>query len=97
MLGWGIAIFIGLFLVFSDMNPVSKAKLAGNPFIVHAIVLGSGFWLHGGSAEGAMGAVVSGIFSALYFRFQRHFNGYIKHDVWHPGVWRQTDPREITQ
>lgn len=93
MFGWGLAIFIGLILVFWDVNPVTKAKLAGNPMVIHMIVLGSGFWLHGGSAEGAMGAVVSGIFSALYFRFQRHFYGYILHGVWHPGAWRLSDPR----
>jgi hypothetical protein len=94
MFGWGCIIFIGLWLIFSDMKPVAKAKLAGNPMVVHALVLGSGFWLHGGSADGAMAAVMSGVFSALYFRIQRKLYGCIKNGVWHPGSLRKLDPRK---
>lgn len=94
MFTWGIVIFIGLWLVLSDVNPVTKAKLMGNPFLIHALVLGSGFILHGGSAAGAMGAVVSGVFSAIYVRMQRRMYGYIKSGVWHPGTLRKLDPRK---
>jgi hypothetical protein len=65
MLSWGVVVFIGLWLVFRDVNPVTKAKLLGNPMLIHVIVIGSGLWIHGGSADGAMAAIVSGVFSAL--------------------------------
>jgi hypothetical protein len=68
MFTWGLIVFLGLWLVLRDVNPVTKAKLMGNPMIVHVIVIGSGLWIHGGSADGAMAAVVSGVFSALYVR-----------------------------
>jgi hypothetical protein len=93
MFGWGIAVFIGLWIVLSDVKPVAKAKLMGNPFLIHAIVLGSGFWLHGGSAEGAMAAVMSGVFSGLYVKINRRLYGYIKRGVWFPGAVRRNDPR----
>lgn len=92
---WGLIVFIGLWLVFSDLKPVHRAKLMGNPFMIHAIVLGTGFWLHGGSANGAMAAVVSGVFSALYVRLQRRMFGYIKRGQWYPGRFRTEDPRRI--
>jgi hypothetical protein len=93
MLGWGIAVFIGLWIILSDMKPVSKARLMGNPMLIHVIVLGSGFWLHGGSAEGAMAAVVSGVFSGIYVKINRRLYGYIKNNLWHAGVLRLRDPR----
>ena len=31
MFGWGIVIFIGLWLLLADVKPVTKAKLMGNP------------------------------------------------------------------
>jgi hypothetical protein len=93
MLGWGVAIAIGLWLVFSDMKPVNKARLAGNPMMIHLIVIGSGLLIHGGSADGAMAAIVSGIFSAIYFKFVRMWSGYIKNGTWYPGIMRRHDPR----
>jgi hypothetical protein len=59
MVSWGIVIFIGLWLVLRDVNAVTKAKLMGNPMLIHVIVIGSGLWIHGGSADGAMAAIVS--------------------------------------
>ena len=47
-------------------------------------------------ADGAMAAIVSGVFSALYVRFQQRWYGYIKRGVWHPGSFRLVDPR-LTQ
>ncbi len=93
MFVWGIIVFLGLWLVFSDLKPITRARLAGNPMLVHVIVIGSGLWIHGGSADGAMAAIVSGVFSALYFKCSRHFYGYIKRGIWHPGMWRIQDPR----
>jgi threonine/homoserine efflux transporter RhtA len=96
MFVWAIVIFIGLWLLFADMKPVSRAKLLGNPWAIHAIVIGSGLWIHGGSAEGAMAAVASGCFSALYVRFSRKIHGYIKGGTWYPGTFRRVDPRSTT-
>lgn len=90
---WGLIVFIGLWLVFSDLKPITKAKLAGNPMLVHLIVIGSGLWIHGGSANGAMAAIVSGVFSALYFKGVRYYSGYIRRNVWYPGMFRKHDPR----
>ncbi len=95
MFTWGIVVFIGLVLVFWDLNPVTKAKLMGNPLIIHVIVIGSGLWIHGGSAAGAMAAITSGVFSAMYVRYQRKINGYIKGGAWHPGSYRTQDPRTL--
>ncbi len=93
MFVWGIVIFIGLWLLLGDVKPVAKAKLMGNPWLIHTIVIGSGLAIHGGSADGAMAAIVSGVFSALYVKFQQRWNGYIRHNQWHPGVFRARDPR----
>ena len=93
MVRWGIVVFIGLWRVLRDVNPVTKAKLMGNPMLIHVIVIGSGLWIHGGSADGAMAAVVSGVFSALYVRTSQLWFGYIKRNAWHPGILRATDPR----
>lgn len=95
MLTWGVIVFIGLWLILRDVNAVRKAKLMGNPMIVHVIVIGSGLWIHGGSADGAMAAIVSGVFSALYVRYQQRFYGYIRRGVWYPGVFRAVDPRGL--
>ena len=97
MFSWGIIIFIGLWLLLADVSPVSKAKLMGNPMLIHVIVVGSGLWLHGGSAQGAMAAVISGVFSAIYVKSQRKLYGYIKKGVWHPGHIRLVDPRIAAQ
>lgn len=93
MFTWGLIVFIGLILIFWDINPVTKARMMGNPILIHVIVIGSGLWIHGGSADGAMAAIVSGCFSALYVRFQRKWSGYIKGSTWYPGVFRSRDPR----
>lgn len=78
------------------MRPVLKARLMGNPMIIHAIVIGSGLLIHGGSADGAMAAIASGCLSALYVKSSRHMYGYIKRGTWYPGVLRSRDPRRPT-
>ena len=93
MFTWGAVIFAGLWLVLRDVNPVAKAKLMGNPLLIHVIVIGSGLWIHGGSADGAMAAIVSGVCSALYVRWQQRAYGYIRRNQWHPGVLHARDPR----
>ena len=93
MIAWGIVVFIGLWLLLSDVNPVTEAKMMGNPWLIHVIVIGSGLAIHGGSADGAMAAIVSGVFSALYVKYQQRFKGYIRKDVWYPGIFRARDPR----
>jgi hypothetical protein len=93
MITWGVIVFVGLWLILADIGAVRKAKLMGNPLLVHLIVIGSGLLIHGGSADGAMAAIVSGCFSALYVRWQQRMHGYIRKGVWYPGVLRATDPR----
>jgi hypothetical protein len=93
MLTWGLVVFVGLWLILKDVNAVAKAKLMGQPLLIHALVIGSGLWIHGGSADGAMAAIVSGVCSALYVRWQRRWYGYIRRNHWHPGVLRTRDPR----
>ena len=93
---WGVIVFIGLWLLFADLKPVTRAKMLGNPWLIHFVVIGSGLLIHGGSSNGAMAAIVSGCFSALYVRFSRKIHGYIKGGVWHPGSFRRTDPRTYT-
>jgi hypothetical protein len=93
MFAWGLCVFIGLIVVYWDLPPIVKAWLNGHPMLIHVIVLSTGFWLHGGSAVGAMAAVVSGIFSGLFFRCTRHFHGYLDRKGWHPGTLRRRDPR----
>ncbi len=93
MFTWGVIVFIGLWLILRDVNPVKKAKLMGAPMIVHMIVIGSGLLIHGGSADGAMAAIVSGVFSALYVRYQQRMYGYIRRGVFYPGIFRVVDPR----
>ena len=94
MFTWGLIVFVGLWLLLADVTPVRRAKLMGNPWLIHFIVIGSGLWIHGGSADGAMAAIVSGVFSALYVRYQQRFYGFIRHNQWHPGVLRTRDPRQ---
>ena len=60
MIAWGVIVFIGLLVIFWDLNPVTKAKLMGSPLIIHVIVIGSGLAIHGGSADGAMAAIAGG-------------------------------------
>ena len=93
MFTWGLIVFIGLWLVLRDVKPVAQAKLMGNPLLIHVVVIGSGLLIHGGSADGAMAAIVSGVFSALYVRWQQRWYGYIRRGVWYPGVFRAVDPR----
>lgn len=95
MFSWGIIIFIGLWLILRDIDPVAKRKLIGNPLIIHVIVIGSGLWIHGGSADGAMAAIVSGVFSALYVRMSQRWYGYIRKNVWYPGILQANDPRQV--
>ena len=90
---WGVIVFIGLWLILADIGAARKAKLMGNPILVHVVVIGSGLAIHGGSADGAMAAIVSGVFSALYVRWQRRWYGYIRKNQWYPGVLRARDPR----
>jgi hypothetical protein len=42
MFTWGLIVFIGLWLILRDVNPVTRAKLMGSPMIIHVIVIGSG-------------------------------------------------------
>ncbi len=93
MFGWGIAVFIGLVLIFWDLKPTTRARLMGSPMLIHFIVIGSGLVIHGGSADGAMAAIVSGVFSALYVKAARTLYGYTSKGVWHPGKFRTSDPR----
>jgi hypothetical protein len=93
MISWGVVVFVGLVLIFWDLNPVTKAKLMGAPLVIHVIVIGSGLAIHGGSADGAMAAIVSGVFSALYVRYQQRLYGCIRKNVWVPGAVRVHDPR----
>lgn len=93
MLGWGLVIFAGLTFIFWDLKPVTRARLMGNPMLIHLIVIGSGLWIHGGSADGAMAAIASGLFSAIYVKVSRAMYGYIKNGVWYPGHFRLNDPR----
>ncbi len=92
-MAWGLIVFIGLWLVLADVGPVQRAKLMGSPMLIHVLVIGSGLAIHGGSADGAMAAIVSGVFSALYVRFQRRVHGFIQKGVWHPGLFHRIDPR----
>jgi len=93
MFTWGVIVFVGLWLILADIGAVRKAKLMGNPLLVHVIVIGSGLLIHGGSADGAMAAIVSGVMSALYVRWQQRLFGYIRKNQWYPGVFRARDPR----
>jgi len=93
MIAWGLIVYLGLWLILADVKPVAKAKLMGNPMLVHTIVIGSGLVIHGGSADGAMAAIVSGCFSALYVRWQQRMHGFIRRGEWHPGALRARDPR----
>lgn len=93
MLGWGIAVFLGLTLIFWDLRPSIRTWLLSHPMIVHTIVLGSGLLIHGGSAQGAMAAVVSGIFSAVGVKFGRWCYGYYQRGIFVPGAFNKDDPR----
>jgi len=95
MLSWGLIVFIGLWLILRDVNAITQAKLMGNPMLIHVVVIGSGLAIHGGSADGAMAAIVSGVFSALYVRWQQRWYGYIRRGAWHPGILRAIDPRGV--
>ena len=97
MFTWGVIVFVGLWLILADLGAVRKAKLMGNPMLIHVIVIGSGLLIHGGSADGAMAAIVSGCFSALYVRWQQKFYGYIRRNQWYPGVLRTRDPRSTKE
>jgi hypothetical protein len=50
VIAWGVVVFTGLLVIFWDVNPITKAKLMGNPFLIHFIVIGSGLAIHGGSS-----------------------------------------------
>ncbi len=94
MFTWGLIVFVGLWLILSDVGAVRKAKLMGNPMLIHIVVIGSGLLIHGGSADGAMAAIVSGVCSACYVKYQQRFHGYIRRGVWYPGVFKSRDPRQ---
>ena len=93
MFTWGLIVFVGLWLLLADVAPVRRAQLMGRPWLIHVVVIGSGLWIHGGSADGAMAAIVSGICSAVYVRYQQRCYGFIRNHQWHPGVFRARDPR----
>lgn len=93
MIAWGFVVFIGLCLVLWDLKPITRARLMGNPLLIHVLVIGSGLVIHGGSSDGAMAAIVSGVFSAIYVRIARRLYGYIKANQWYPGALRLNDPR----
>lgn len=96
MLTWGAIIFAGLWLVLRDVNAVTVSRLMGQPLLIHTIVIGSGLLIHGGSADGAMAAIVSGICSGLYVRWQRRLHGFIRANQWHPGALCTRDPRSTS-
>ncbi len=93
MLTWGLIVFIGLWLILRDVDAAKQARLMGSPVLIHVIVIGSGLAIHGGSADGAMAAIVSGVFSALYVRWHQRWYGFVRRGVWYPGVLRARDPR----
>src|SRR6476620_11360869 len=35
MIAWGLIVYLGLWLILADVKPVAKAKLMGNPMLVH--------------------------------------------------------------
>jgi len=41
MLAWALIVFLVLWLVLRDVDPVKKAKLMGNPMLIHTVVIGS--------------------------------------------------------
>ena len=41
MFTWGVIVFVGLWLILADLGAVRKAKLMGNPMLMHVIVIGS--------------------------------------------------------
>jgi hypothetical protein len=45
MVAWGVIVFVGLWLILRDVDPVKKVKLMGNPMLIHIIVIGSGLWI----------------------------------------------------
>ena len=96
MIAWGLIVWVGIWLILADVKPVPKAKLMGNPLLMHLVVIGSGLWIHGGSADGAMAAIVSGVISAVYVRYQQRMNGFIRRNQWHPGTLRRNDPRSAS-
>ena len=52
---WGLIVFVGLWLLLTDIAPVRRAKLMGNPWLIHCIVIGSGLaipWRLGGGCHG---------------------------------------------
>ncbi len=53
MIAWGLIVFFGLWLILADIGAVRKARLMGNPLLVHLIVIGSGLLIHGGSTTSA--------------------------------------------
>lgn len=71
MLFWSIIIFAGLWVVFRDLSPTTQHWFLKHPMAVHAIVIGSGLMIHGGSANGSMAAITSGVISALFMRWAR--------------------------
>lgn len=95
MLTWGFLVFAGLALIFIDLNKITRARMLGNPMLIHIIVIGSGLLIHGGSANGAMAAIVSGVFSAIAVRIFRRMFGYIRGKEFFPGMFQLTDPRSI--
>ncbi len=54
-----------------------------SPMLIHIIVIGSGLAIHGGSADGAMAAITSSVFSALYVCYRQRMYGYIRRNVFY--------------
>jgi hypothetical protein len=42
MFTWGLIVFVGLWLILRDINPITRAKLMGPPLIIRIVVIGSG-------------------------------------------------------
>ena len=38
MFTWGLIVYVGLWLILADVGAVRKAKLMGNPIMVHAVM-----------------------------------------------------------
>ena len=39
MLSWGLIVFIGLWLILRDTHIVTKAKLIGQPILIHIVII----------------------------------------------------------
>ncbi len=42
MFTWGVIVWVGLWLILADLGAVRKAKLMGNPILMHVLVIDGG-------------------------------------------------------